>query len=404
MHILFAIIKKDFQLILKKPLAIISLFLLPLAFFGIIHYGYSDVLYKDTFIAPFDVLILDKENTTQSTFLINQLKQTSIFENLRVTHDLTAQDTFSKLGIPALIIIPENFTTTTSIGENLPITLLGNPDFPIQVSLVENIVKSTTNLITAGQSAINTYYSFSEELGVPQNELNSSFQQVVLRTMFLTLSRWDIFKEISQEGLYNLNISFYILAASITVFMGFNSLPLMKMILEDRYHQMNQRFRSAKVPFITSLFSKLLFTLLLTLLQFFALYLLTRYLLPSGTFVNFHLMRLLVLIFLGVFSFTGFISLIMAFSSSYPTADIVGNLSLFVMAILGGCIYPLSSLPQIFLNFGQNTIHGTLLNGFLMLFFDSQTHFSRVFIPLFLWGIVSFSASNFLFNLRRDFQ
>jgi ABC-2 type transport system permease protein len=404
MRVLWSFLQKDLNLLFKKPFTLILLFLVPVAFFAIIYFGFSDVYAKNTFIQPFEVLILDKEESTQSNFLITQLKQTGIFENLTVTTDPKRQESFQESGIPALIIIPENFTSQTSVGANPPLVLLGNPDYPIQVALVENLVRSTTNLVTAGQSALNTYYSFSKDLGVPPNELNHSFQKVVMRTLFLTLSRWDIFKNLSYEGLLNLNIQFYILSAILTLLMGFSALPILKMILDERYYKIHHRLRSARVPLIYSLFSKLLLTLVLSLLQFFMIYFLGRQFFSLLPFGSFHFIRLMALIFLGVFSFSGWIALLMAISTSYPMADMLGNLSLFLMAILGGCLYPLSSLPDGLATIGRHTIHGNLLNGFLMIFANSFQTFHLVLLSLFIWGFVCFGLSHFVTHFRREFS
>lgn len=401
MRFFITFLKNDLKLILKKPFALTGLFLLPVIFFLIIFYGFSGALYSNNFIEPFNVTILDEDNNPQVPFLTNLLKQTQIFKEVNLVTDPEYKETFTKTNTPALIILPQNFIQETSIGKNPPIQVIGNPNYPTQAKIVDSLTNSIANFITAGQSSINTSRIFSRKYGVPNSFLDSSFNNLIMQTFFQTLARLEIFQEKELENIYNIDTIFFIISAVLTLFIGFSSMPVIKIIATDKQNNINYRFKASNSSFIANLTSKFLITLTIVLVQLLILGFTLNLFIDINFTNNINVFYSVFLIITGVFAFSGFLALLTSLTPNSSNTDILANLLLFLMAIAGGCLYPINSLPDIVWDFGKYTIHGNLLNGLLMIFSNSLSNIHNVLISLFLWGFFCYSASFIRLNSRR---
>ncbi len=360
------LLKNDIRLFLKDWKACILLLVAPLIFISFFTYALSPYLDKSSFIEPFPVALVDMENTTQTRMLENQLREISIFSEIRRLDEETAMKQLSDQSVGGIIIIPPDFTNSVALGENRPVTVVGSSAMPLQSYIVKNIIQSAANLVSAAQSAIITIYKYDYEAGLSGAELDARYNNAIMEYFMEALARNKVFTTVDRQSGYDLTPVEYFAAALIVVFMMFAGMPGMKMLVTERSVGITRRLSAAPVGMWKVVLSKLVVSVLLLILQFGLIIAITSKLFNSywGAPIQ-HILMLFGGIILAVSAWSLFVA---AVSSSTASADIIGNLGILLMAVVGGSIYPLPSMPSFIRNLSRLTINRWAMDGFMVLF------------------------------------
>lgn len=360
------LLKNDIRLFLKDWKACILLLAAPLLFISFFTYALSPYLNKSSFIEPFPVALVDMENTTQTRMLENQLKEISIFSEIRRLDEEAAMQQLSDQSVGGVIIIPPDFTNSVAVGENRPVSVVGSSAMPLQSYIVKNIIQSAANLVSAAQSAIITIYRYDYEAGLSGAELDARYNNAIMEYFMEALARNEVFTAVDRQSGYDLTPVEYFAAALIVVFMMFAGMPGMKMLVTERSVGITRRLSAAPVGMWKVVLSKLVVSVLLLILQFGLIIAITSKLFNSywGAPIQ-HILILFGGIILAVSAWSLFVA---AVSSSPASADIIGNLGILLMAVVGGSIYPLSSMPSFIRNLSRLTINRWAMDGFMVLF------------------------------------
>ena len=102
-----ALLKNDIRLILRDWKACVLLLAAPLLFISFFTYALSPYLEKSSFIEPFPIALVDKENTTQTRMLIHQIEDIGIFSHVIVMDEEDALRYLADKEVGGVIIIPE---------------------------------------------------------------------------------------------------------------------------------------------------------------------------------------------------------------------------------------------------------------------------------------------------------
>lgn len=360
------LLKNDIKLFLKDWKACLLLLAAPILFISFFTYALSPYLDKSSFIDPFPVALVDMEDTTQTRMLENQLKEISIFSEIRRLDEEVAMRQLSDKSVGGVIIIPPDFTNSVAVGENRPVTVVGSSAMPLQSYIVKNIIQSAANLVSAAQSAIITIYHYDYEAGLSGTELDSRYNNAIMEYFMEALARNEVFTTVDRQSGYDLTPVEYFTSALIVVFMMFAGMPGMKMLVTERSGGISRRLSAAPVSMWKVILSKMVVSVLLLILQFGLIIAITSKLFNSywGAPVQ-HILMLFGGIILAVSAWSLFVA---AISSSPASADIIGNLGILLMAVVGGSIYPLSSMPSFIRNLSRLTINRWAMDGFMVLF------------------------------------
>lgn len=361
-----ALLKNDARLFLRDWKACLLLLAAPLLAISFFTYALSPYLNKSNFIEPFPVALVDMENTAQTRMLENQLKEISLFAEVRRMDEAKARQELSDKGIGGVIIIPPDFTASMAEGVNKPVTVVGSSAMPLKAYIVRNIVQSAANLTSAAQSAIVTICHYSSEAGISDEELDTTYNNAIMEYMLTALARNEIFTERDNESQNGISSAEYFTAALIVVFMMFAGMPGMKMLVSERSDGITRRLAATPVRIWQVLLSKLLISMMLLIIQFGVIIFFTSKLFNSywGAPVK-SILPLFGAVVLAVSAWSVFVA---AVSSSPASADIIGNLGILLMAVTGGSIYPLSSMPGWIRGISRFTITRWAMDGFIVLF------------------------------------
>jgi ABC-2 type transport system permease protein len=395
-----ALLKNDIRLFLRDWKACLLILAVPVVFIAFFMYALSPYLDKSSFIEPFPIAIVDKEDTTQTRILINQFEEISIFSEILRMDEPEAMRSLREGEIGGIIIIPEDFTNSIAFGENNPATVIGNNSKPLQAYIVKNISQSAVNLVTAAQSAINTIWYYDTKAGITEEERDSRFNSAVMEYMLQALARTAVLSEGGTGVRSDLTPAEYFTAALIAVFMMFAGMPGMKMMVTERSGGITQRLAAAPVSMWKVVLSKLIVTVMLIIVQFGVIILMTLKI--FNNYWGAPAKDVLVLfggIVLAVSAWSVFIA---SLCRTPAAADIIGNLGILLMAVIGGSIYPLSSMPGFVRDISMLTVNRWAMEGFMVLFSgDSTAHTGIHALVLSGMGLVMFGSSAAVMRLAR---
>lgn len=394
------LLKNDIRLFLKDWKACVLLLAAPLLFISYFTYVLTPLLDKSSFIEPFPVALVDLENTTQTRMLENQLREISIFSEIRRLDENAAIDQLSDKEVGGVIILPSDLTTSISLGENRPVTVVGSSAMPLQAYVVKNIVQSAANLVSAAQSAIITIYHYDREAGLSGAELDARYNNAIMEYFLEALARNEIFLNAGGDSGYSLTPVEYFTAALIVVFMMFAGMPAMKMLTMERSAGITRRLSGSPVKMWMAMLSKLIVSVLLLALQFGIIIIFTSKVFNSywGSPVK-NILMLFGAIILVVSAWSVFVASI---SSSPASADVIGNLGILLMAVVGGSIYPLSSMPGFMRGLSRLTINRWAMDGFMVLFSGNDAAGTGIYsLVLVMMACVLMTASILIMKFVR---
>lgn len=361
-----ALFKNDLKLFFRDWKAVVLLLAMPFLFISFFTYALSPYLNKSSFVEPFVIALVDHEDTAQTRIFARQLSEVAVFKEILRVDEIKAKELISKNEIAAAVIIPQGFSDSIAAGENKPVTVVGNRTLPLQSFIVENLMQSAANLISAAQSAINTIYHYNEKAGLKDRELEEQYNQSTMKFFLEAVSRNEIYSQLDQTPGFSLTPVEYFTSALITVFLMFAGMPAMKMLVTERTMGLTRRLSASPARSWQIILSKFFLSVILSVLQFSIIIALT-----SLVFKNYWgaPVKNILLLFAGIlFAVSAWSIFVSAISRTPASADVIGNLGILLMAVIGGSIYPLSSMPAFVRSLSSLTINRWAMDGFMVLF------------------------------------
>ena len=395
-----ALLKNDIRLFLRDWKACVLLLVAPLFFISFFTYALTPYLNKSSFIEPFPIALVDMENTTQTRMLAKQLEDIGIFSEMLRLDEAEAIKRLSDKEVGAVVILPQDFTSSIAAGENRPVSVVGSSAMPLQAYVVKNVMQSAANLVSAAQSAIITIYHYDKIAGLSGSDLEARYNNAVTDYFLEALSRNEVFSSVEAGAQSRLTPVEYFTAALIVVFMMFAGMPGMKMLVTERSEGVTRRLSASPVRLWKVMLSKLIVSAMLLVLQFGIIIALTSALFNSywGAPVK-NVLLLFGGLILAVSAWSVFVASV---SSSPASADIIGNLGILLMAVVGGNIYPLSSMPDFIRGISRLTINRWAMDGFMVLFSGNDAASTGVYaLVLAVMGFVLLTASVFVMKFTR---
>jgi ABC-2 type transport system permease protein len=395
-----ALLKNDTRLFLRDWKACILLLAAPLFLIVFFTYALTPYLDKSDFIEPFPVALVDLENTTQTRMLAKQLDEISLFSEVQRLDEEEAMRRLADQSVGGVILLPEDFTASVAAGENKPVTVIGSSSMPLQAYVVKNVMQSAANLVSAAQSAIITIYHYSREADLEGKELDTVYNNAIADFFLEALARNEVFTAAEDASEYSLTPAEYFSSALIVVFLMFAGMPGTKMLVTERSEGVMRRLSASPAAAWKVILSKLAVTVLLLILQFGVLMLFT-----ASVFHNYwgapvqNVLLLFGGLILAVSAWSVFVA---AVSTSPASADIIGNLSILLMAVVGGSIYPLSTMPDFIRDASRLTINRWAMDGFMVLFSGNDAAGTGVYaLVLAMMGVALFALSAVILKVRR---
>jgi ABC-2 type transport system permease protein len=186
----------------------------------------------------------------------------------------------------------------------------------------------------------------------------------------------------------------------IVIFLMFAGMPGLKMIVSERSCGITRRFMSTPVKMRHIILSKFLVSIILSIIQFAIIIILTSFIFKNywGTSL-----KNILLLFGGIiFAVSAWSIFVSSISRTPASADVIGNLGILLMAVIGGSIYPLSSMPGFVRSMSNLTINKWAMDGFMVIFSGNEglNVLNQTYVLLII-GVVMLSVSVGIMRLTK---
>ncbi|MFZ5824032.1 MAG: ABC transporter permease [Bacillota bacterium] len=360
----------DLKAHLRDRRSLALLLLLPPLLIALVAYGVAPRLGSGHYLEPFVVVVVDRDNSPETRTLVQHLTTTPAIRRLATVEKVDEAQAMALLAgnrAAAVLIIPEGFVSKMARGENLPVTVLGNPARPLETALIRNLMESSAALVTAAQGGINTVLFYADEAGVSNAEWQRLFGQAMVDFGLQSLGRNQVFRyqTVSATGPAS-PVAYYGVALGVTgaLFAGMAG-------LWDRRGEgrgLYLRLRAAGISPGGALLARLLVLVTLQALQLA---------LTAGVVGAFGAWQLdgaawgwVALLLLAVIAANaGLLLLISVATPSAAAANLVALGALALGALAGGAILPAPYLPPALRALGDLTVSRWAIEGLLSALF-----------------------------------
>jgi ABC-2 type transport system permease protein len=216
-----------------------------------------------------------------------------------------------------------------------------------------------------------TIYHFNEISGLDKQEIIRQYDQSVMQFFLKALARKDVFVQSEGPESLNLTPAEYFTAALLVVFIMFSGMPALKMLVAERNSGVLARLASSRAGMFRVVLSKLIASTVLASLQ--ALVVITATALLFRNYWAAPVKSILLLYGAIIFAVSAWSVLVSSISMTSSAADALGNLGILLMAVIGGSIYPLSSMPGPIRELSLFTINRWAMEGFMILFSGNES-------------------------------
>jgi len=356
------IFKNDLKILIKDFKALLMLLVLPVITVLIVSSALAPVISYNKFIEPFAIVLVDNDKSPWTGLLASQLRNLDIVEKIIFADEEEAIKLIEDEKAAAAIIIPENLSESIDYWEPKAGKVLGSSARYLESQLVKNVGFVGSDAISSGIAALSVIYDVETEKGYAfeeaQEEINRAFEAFV----DLVLNRKAVIKEEETDKRGTDPVIYYAMSL-MSVFIMFSSIPCMKLLTDERRLGVLSRLNASPVRSFHTAASKLLLSFLVSAAQFIIILVFIR--IAGGRDVVSATGSMIPVFLATSFAAAAFSIFVASISSTGSAADLIANLSILLMAIIGGSLYPLSSLPAVCRRLSVITINRWSSEGFL---------------------------------------
>lgn len=190
--------KAQLKEIFQQPISWVVLFIMPFALVGFLLYGLEHLFKSESLLPPFDVAIVDEDDTQHTRILIQQFQDDEELSDLitfRNMNEEIAQSLMEKNQIAAILKVPEGFTDGIRYGDNKSVTVIGNEQRPFQSALFLEMMNSAADLVSAAQSGVNTIYDYMVEIGYTKDYIQQVANETITDFTLFAFGRQQMFEK-----------------------------------------------------------------------------------------------------------------------------------------------------------------------------------------------------------------
>jgi ABC-2 type transport system permease protein len=364
------IFKNDLRIMIKDLKALLMLLILPVIVILIFSSALAPLLEHSNFIEPFKIVLVDNDKSPWTGLLASQLRNLDIIEKIIFADEDEARRLIENDEAAAAIIIPENLSESIDYWEPKAGKVLGSNTKYLESRLVKNIGLVGSDAVSTGLSSLSVIYDIDTEKGYAFEEALGEINRAFDAFVNLVLNRKAVISEEKADKPGTDPVIYYAMSL-MAVFIMFSSIPCMRLLTDERRLGILSRLNASPVRSFQTTASKLLLSFLISAAQFVIILIFIRIAGESGAVSS---MTAMIPVFLATSFAAGAFSIFVAsISSTGSAADLIANLSILLMAIVGGSLYPLSSLPAICRKLSVVTINRWSSQGFLNAVYSGVT-------------------------------
>ncbi|MGJ9382990.1 ABC transporter permease [Salipaludibacillus sp. CF4.18] len=381
----FALYKQRIKMIPLPALFFVMIFLV--AGGGFAAVSIADWVKGNEIISPFQVAIVDNEDSFETGIIRKQLQESEATKEL-ITYIHTSQEEARYLlnsdQVVATVLIPETFTDDLRTGRNTPLEVELQESFSLERELFLELIYAATDLVNAAQTAVNTVHYYLSEWDVEAEEKSKITNEAIIHFSLEAFNRSQLItqSEIEATGSYSVE-KYYVSSFFIILLYIFPALlsPVTQLSLNK---SIVERFISLNVGYLPIVISS--FILFFIFCAGVSTIVLSGLILMGILEISWGLIAvtsLFVLFFASLFTFFSFLPVRPL--QEQAIVCIIG----IILFIIGGLIVPISFLPSWLSDIHRFTPFHWLHQLFLLGAFD-QNFTKELYVSFVLFFSLSF--------------
>jgi len=340
------VIKKDLKLILRHRWAIIAHLCLPFLLYGIFAFIFSNMMNREADITPMNVAVVDKENSVLSRMLINNFKGNKSFSkmvNVKSMNEQEAQESFDENQLIGIITIPEDFSKSLMYIENYPINIVLNKKEPLKSSVLQNMMESYGVYVSSVEKSIVAYIDYLEEYNFTQSQLQDINEEMSFKLILASLSRGELFQEKEINSIPSSSSAEYFIVAILVLLLMYNGVSSGNHLIKEINSGCLKRTVASPAGTLSVILGKWISFSIYGAVQVFL------FILPAVVFFEaFHqdlLVKILIYMCIAIFFINSIFIFLGTFFRKEEVFMAVGNIFVFICALVGGSFLPLQLMP-----------------------------------------------------------
>ena len=344
---MLSIILNDFRLLWKNKIALALLILAPPVLIIIFASIMSPVFGSNSFIRPFSVAIVDYDDSLGSKMAISSLETEGYISKVVTIKRIGEEEGLNQLKMgetAGVVIIPQGFATSLYEGRNKPLKVYISSQQGINAEMVESFFKGAGDMVIAGQSGIYTIFDFLVKTNISREEAYERTEGWMAKLILISMGRNQIFeKEVVSNIPQVSTVQYYVIGVGV-MFIMFTGILGTRLITQDYENGILSRILISPVNKFAYISGKLVTIILLGIIQFISV------VIPIALILNTNFKLISLPLFLTVisiiFASAALCILISTFVKSSSNATIASIVSIFIICLAGGCIYPVASMAD----------------------------------------------------------
>ncbi|MGE5329145.1 MAG: ABC transporter permease [Deltaproteobacteria bacterium] len=300
----------------------------------------SPIFEKNIFIKPFSINVVDYDNSIGSRMAISSLNSEGYISRAAEVTVLDEKQAMKQLNegkSACVVIIPQGFSQSLYLGNNKPVKVYIN-DNGITTRLAEGYFNNVADLVTAAQSGIYTVYHMMQRSEKGSNEAFNTAEKAIPNFILTAMGRKDVFETLTISNLPQTKPTEYYIVCAAVMFLIFTGILGLRMINQDLESNIIKRIIISPEGILKYIVEKILIMTLVGFAEFIAIMIpFTVYFKSSFSILN---IKVILTVLAIILSSTSLCILISVLSKSSETAVTASIITLFIICIAGGCIYP----------------------------------------------------------------
>lgn len=340
------IVKKDLKLILRHRWAILAHLCLPFLLYGIFAFIFSNMMNREADITPMNVAVVDKENSMVSRMLISNFKGNRSFSkmvNIQTMDEQEAKERFNQNQLVGIITIPEDFSKSLMYIENYPINIILNKREPLKSSVLQNMMESYGSYVSSVEKSIVAYIGYLDEYDFTPSQLQDINEEMSIKLILSALSRGELFQEKEIGSIPSSTSAEYFIAAILVLLLMYNGVSSGNHLIKEINSGCLKRTVASPAGTLSVVLSKWISFSLYGSVE------VLLFILPAVVFLRaFHqdlLVQIIVYMWIAIFFINSIFIFLATFFHKEEVFMAVGNIFVFICALVGGSFLPLQLMP-----------------------------------------------------------
>lgn len=342
----FHIALKDLKILALDYKALLSLVLMPAVIMLILGTALGNVFTNDSTISKFPVVIANNDKGTESTTFIKVIKDyySNIFD-VTVEMKSSAMDKLKSKKVPAVVVIPEDYSSKIKNQEKVTVEVISNSEDSIKGQMVSGTVNGYMNIVSVSLKGYEAFFETAAKSG-NKNFMSLGTNGSVMMDIASKLGNQLIkFKESTQSKTKPISALQYYAVSMLVMYLLFSSVTGVNMMLQEKDNQTLGRIIGAGVSKFQLIFGKCIGLATIGCLQSLVLVVFTSIVYKVSWGDSIYAIVLLSLCVILVSS--GFGMFIAAVGKTLKAANSLGQILIMVFTALGGGMMPFYLFPSI---------------------------------------------------------